>query len=92
MAARALKRKADGALRSAPLVEYAGYIEPCRATNAGRAPAGAGWAHEIKYDGFRSQVHLREKQVTIYSSGQHDWTERFVRLPKMLRSSMPSAR
>jgi bifunctional non-homologous end joining protein LigD len=33
--------------------------------------------HEIKLDGFRSQLHLRNGEVTIYSRGGHDWTDRY---------------
>jgi bifunctional non-homologous end joining protein LigD len=38
---------------------------------------GEKWVHEIKLDGFRSQLHLRNEEVTIYSRGGHDWTERY---------------
>jgi hypothetical protein len=30
------------------------------ATSIDRAPSGARWVHEIKFDGYRVQVHLRE--------------------------------
>jgi bifunctional non-homologous end joining protein LigD len=35
------------------------------------------WVYEIKLDGFRSQLHLRNGEVTIYSRGGHNWTERY---------------
>src|SRR5437764_1028832 len=72
-----LKQRRDAVVRSAAVQEYPGYIEPALAKNIGRPPAGEGWAHEIKYDGFRSQLHIREGSVAIYSSGQHDWTDRY---------------
>ena len=50
---------------------------PCLATDIGRPPIGKKWVHEIKLDGFRSQLHLRNGEVTIYSRGGHDWTERY---------------
>jgi len=50
---------------------------PCLATDIGRPPTGKKWVHEIKLDGFRSQLHLRNGEVTIYSRGGHDWTERY---------------
>ena len=31
----------------------AGFIEPCLPSPAPNPPAGAGWLHEIKHDGFR---------------------------------------
>ena len=75
MAARALERDCDPAVRSQP--NYPDYIMPCLATDIGRPPTGKKWAHEIKFDGFRSQLHLRNGEVTIYSRGGHDWTERY---------------
>jgi bifunctional non-homologous end joining protein LigD len=50
---------------------------PCLATDIGRPPTGDKWVHEIKLDGFRSQLHLRHGEVTIFSRGGHDWTERY---------------
>jgi bifunctional non-homologous end joining protein LigD len=75
MATRALKRVRDPAVRSDP--DYPGYITPCLATDIGRPPTGEKWVHEIKLDGFRSQIHLRDGDVTVYSRGGHDWTERY---------------
>ena len=75
MATRALNRARDPAVRSDP--DYPNYITPCLATDIGRPPTGEKWVHEIKLDGFRSQLHLRNGEVTIYSRGGHDWTERY---------------
>jgi bifunctional non-homologous end joining protein LigD len=33
--------------------------------------------HEIKWDGYRAQAHLRETGVMVYSRGGLDWTDRF---------------
>jgi bifunctional non-homologous end joining protein LigD len=73
MAPDALKR-AGGPVRS---LSYPDYITPCLATDIGRSPTGEKWVHEIKLDGYRSQLHLRNGQVTIYSRGGYDWTERY---------------
>jgi bifunctional non-homologous end joining protein LigD len=75
MAMRALKRARDPAVHSRP--NHPDYITPCLATDIGGPPAGEKWVHEIKFDGFRSQLHLRDREVTIYSRGGHDWTERY---------------
>ena len=32
-----------------------GYVPPCVPTRAYKAPAGPGWVHEIKHDGYRLQ-------------------------------------
>ena len=41
-----------------------------------KAPVGSKWLHEIKYDGYRLQIHLN-KGAKIYTRNGHDWTNRF---------------
>src|SRR3954453_2924775 len=59
-----------------------GFVEPCDPTLHEWAPSGAGWIYEIKIDGYRAQVHIRDGQVTIYSRGGYDWTEQFEPIAK----------
>jgi bifunctional non-homologous end joining protein LigD len=33
------------------------FIPPCRPIRAKEVPAGEGWLHEVKFDGYRVQVH-----------------------------------
>jgi len=49
-------------------------------------PAGAEWLHEVKFDGFRAQVHVEGGNVTIYSRRGADMTRRFRRLKDSLTS------
>jgi len=35
-----------------------GFIEPCLPRQATKPPAGSGWIHEIKHDGFRIMTRL----------------------------------
>ncbi|WP_245309179.1 hypothetical protein [Bradyrhizobium retamae] len=53
-----------------------GFIPPQLATLKRRVPVGDNWIHEIKYDGYRVQVHLNKGRVTVYRNGL-DWTKRF---------------
>jgi ATP dependent DNA ligase domain len=55
-----------------------GFIAPQLAKLKSKAPVGDKWLHEIKYDGYRIQVHLSKGRVTIYTRGGHDWTRRFA--------------
>src|SRR3984893_9534053 len=41
---------------------YPGFIEPELATAVDKVPSGKRWIHEIKFDGYRVQVHLRERR------------------------------
>jgi bifunctional non-homologous end joining protein LigD len=42
---------------------YPGFIEPALATSIHKVPAGERWIHEIKFDGYRVQTHLRDAAV-----------------------------
>jgi bifunctional non-homologous end joining protein LigD len=59
---------------------YPGFIEPALATSIDRVPSGARWVHEIKFDGYRVQVHLREGAAKIFTRRGNDWTNRFRKI------------
>jgi ATP-dependent DNA ligase len=54
-----------------------GFIEPALATSIERVPNGTRWIHEIKFDGYRVQVHLINGAVKIFTRRGNDWTRRF---------------
>ena len=56
-----------------------GFIKPQLATLKGEAPSGAQWIHEVKYDGYRAQVHV-DGGARIFTRNGHDWTNRFSRI------------
>jgi bifunctional non-homologous end joining protein LigD len=64
------------------LASYPGFIEPCHPTECDRPPSGSNWVHEIKADGYRAQVHLRDGKVTVYSRRGHDWTAEFAAIAR----------
>jgi ATP-dependent DNA ligase len=43
-------------------------------------PAGERWVHEIKFDGYRVQVHLRDAVVKVFTRRGQDWTNRFKKI------------
>jgi ATP-dependent DNA ligase len=43
-------------------------------------PAGERWLHEIKFDGYRVQVHLRDAAVKVFTRRGNDWTNRFRKI------------
>jgi len=59
---------------------YPGFIEPELATSVDRVPSGARWIHEIKFDGYRVQVHLRDAVVKVFTRRGNDWTNRFRKI------------
>jgi|SRR5215204_494138 len=58
------------------------FIEPCDPTLRERAPTGIDWVYEIKTDGYRAQVHIRDRGVTVYSRSGYDWTTEFAPIAK----------
>jgi hypothetical protein len=49
-----------------------------RIPTTGKAvPAGAGWFHEIKYDGYRLRIERDGDRVRLITRGGCDWTRRF---------------
>ncbi len=54
-----------------------GFIKPQLATLKTKAPSGTQWFHEIKYDGYRVQVHLNNGKKKVYTRNGLDWTKRF---------------
>ena len=63
-----------------PRILPAGFVEPCLPTSSKRPPAGDGWLHEIKHDGFRCIARKEGKRVRLYSRPGNDLTKRFIRI------------
>jgi bifunctional non-homologous end joining protein LigD len=53
------------------------FIKPQLATLKSMAPKGKQWLHEIKFDGYRVQVHLSRGKKKVYTRNGLDWTKRF---------------
>jgi bifunctional non-homologous end joining protein LigD len=70
---RFLARTIDGSKPSA----MPGFVPPQLASLRSKPPAGDNWLHEIKYDGYRLQIHLDKGRVTIRTRTGLDWTKRF---------------
>jgi bifunctional non-homologous end joining protein LigD len=54
-----------------------GFIEPALASPVEKVPSGVRWIHEIKFDGYRVQVHLANEAVRVFTRRGSDWTKRF---------------
>ena len=59
---------------------FPGFIEPELATSIDKVPSGECWIHEIKFDGYRIQAHLRDAAVKIFTRRGNDWTNRFRKI------------
>jgi len=56
------------------------FIAPQLAKLVERPPEGAEWAHEIKIDGYRIQLHVSGGNTTLYTRKGLDWTAKFGNL------------
>jgi bifunctional non-homologous end joining protein LigD len=43
------------------------FIPPCLPTLRKEPPSGLGWLHEVKFDGFRIQIHKDGRNVVLFS-------------------------
>ena len=55
-----------------------GFIEPCLPSPAPKPPAGPGWIHEIKHDGFRLMARRDPAGVRLLTRRGLDWTGRYL--------------
>src|SRR5580704_4317909 len=53
------------------------FVVPAQPVRCDRPPAGRGWVHEIKHDGYRVLVRRDGAVVRIYSRNAINWTDRF---------------
>jgi len=54
-----------------------GFIKPQLATLKSKAPPGDQWLHEIKYDGYRIQLHLDHGNAKAFTRTGLNWIKRF---------------
>jgi bifunctional non-homologous end joining protein LigD len=54
-----------------------GSYRPQLATLVKEAPAGEGWIHEVKYDGYRIGCFVDGGDVRLISRNGNDWTDKF---------------
>jgi len=57
-----------------------GFIRPQLATLKSKAPKGDQWLNEIKFDGYRVQIHLNKGKRKVYTRNGLDWTKRFSQI------------
>src|ERR1700712_2527709 len=59
---------------------FPGFIESALATSIGKTPGGERWIHEIKFDGYRVQLHIANEGAHVFTRNGHDWTKRFKKI------------
>ena len=54
------------------------FIPPMLPTLVSEPPEGTDWIHEIKYDGWRTQIVVENSQARVFTRNGHDWTQQFA--------------
>ena len=76
-AAEARAVKAKPAPKPKKAAAMPDFIAPQLARSLDRPPNGAGWTHEIKFDGYRVQMRVEGGKARLRTRKGLDWTERF---------------
>jgi bifunctional non-homologous end joining protein LigD len=72
------KAKAPSRTKAAKPAVLPDFIEPQLCKSVDRPPAGPGWAHEIKFDGYRVQLRVEDGRAVLRTRKGLDWTEKFA--------------
>jgi bifunctional non-homologous end joining protein LigD len=57
-----------------------GFVPPALATSIGKVPSGERWIHEVKFDGYRVQLHIANESIKVLTHRGHDWTDHFKKI------------
>ncbi len=81
-AAQPKRRKAAAPRRRGPAKALPAFREPQLCTLVDSVPAGAGWLHEVKYDGYRALIAIggdaKASLAKVYTRSGLDWTDKFA--------------
>ena len=50
------------------------------ATLVEKVPSGGRWIHEVKFDGYRVQLHFVNDDIKVFTRRGNDWTKRFKKI------------
>jgi len=67
----------EGALSQAPRTALPQFVAPSLASLVDKAPDGANWVHEIKFDGYRIQARLDRGKVKLLTRKGLNWVDKF---------------
>ncbi|MGY4306643.1 bifunctional non-homologous end joining protein LigD [Bradyrhizobium sp. USDA 4369] len=73
--AKAAVQPKQAALRT--VASLPDFVPPELCTSVAQPPSGEGWAHEIKFDGYRVQIRVVDGKATLKTRKGLDWTAKF---------------
>lgn len=64
-------------MRKPPCDGRLSFIPPLMPTLVEEPPEGDGWIHEVKFDGYRTQIVIDDSGVRIFTRRGLDWTSKY---------------
>ena len=58
------------------------FVEPLMPTLVEKPPEGDAWIHEVKFDGYRSQIVIDEEGTRPFTRRSLDWTSNIATSPQ----------
>ncbi|MET0536009.1 MAG: DNA ligase D [Steroidobacter sp.] len=83
-------RKRAKAKKQGKRVRMPAFVAPELCKPVDRPPEGAGWGHEIKFDGYRLQLRIANGEATLKTRKGLDWTPKFQAIAEAA-SEFPNA-
>jgi bifunctional non-homologous end joining protein LigD len=74
--------KAGKSKRPKSVAEMPAFVEPQLCKSVEKPPTGEGWAHEIKFDGYRMQLRTEAGKSTLLTRKGLDWSAKFAAIVK----------
>lgn len=73
--------------RKAPKIRPLAFIPPLKPTLSAKPPEGDQWLHELKHDGYRTQILVEAGQARAFTMNGHDWSTAIPICARPRRSS-----
>jgi len=67
-----------------PVKNWPGFITPQLCLLVDSPPKETKYVHEIKFDGYRLQPHIKDGTVKIFTRNGHDWTHKFSNIAEAM--------
>jgi bifunctional non-homologous end joining protein LigD len=72
--------------KAKPVKAMPKFIEPELCKLVDGAPDEQGWAHEVKFDGYRLQLRVEDGEARLRTRKGLDWTAKFARVARVTKS------
>ena len=81
-----VRAKPAPTLHSKKISSLPNFVEPELCRPLERPPGGAGWVHEVKFDGYRMQLRVADGKAVLRTRKGLDWTAKFAAIAKAARA------